>query len=82
MPFDPYHFEKLAHEGVTAEPEAVFRDIYRRHHWAGSESASGAGAAPDQIRHLRAALPDLLARLGVGTLLDLPCGDWSWMRML
>lgn len=82
MPFDPYHFEKLAREGVTPAPEAVFRDIYRRHHWAGSESASGAGAAPDQVEHLRAALPALLTRLGVGTLLDLPCGDWSWMRTL
>jgi SAM-dependent methyltransferase len=82
VPFDPYHFEKLAREGVTPAPEAVFRDIYQRHHWTGSESASGAGAAPDQIQHLRTALPALLARLGVGTLLDLPCGDYSWMRTL
>jgi SAM-dependent methyltransferase len=82
VPFDTYHFEKLAREGVTPAPEAVFRDIYRRNHWAGSTSASGPGAAPDQIQHLRTALPALLARLGIGTLLDLPCGDWSWMRTL
>ena len=67
---------------MTPGAEAVFRDIYQRHHWAGSESASGLGAAPDQIQHLRGALPALLARFGVGTLLDLPCGDWSWMRTL
>jgi hypothetical protein len=82
VPFDPYHFEKLAREGATPAPEAVFRDIYQRNHWAGSTSASGPGAAPDQIRHLRAALPALLAQIRVDTLLDLPCGDWSWMRTL
>ena len=58
----------------------MFRDIYRRHHWAGSESASGAGAGVDQTAEIRRALPALLAELGVATLLDLPCGDYGWMR--
>lgn len=80
VPFDPYHFEKLVCEGTVETAEAVFRDIYRRHHWSGSASASGAGAAPDQTRRLRTALPELLSRLGARTLLDLPCGDYSWMR--
>lgn len=82
VPFDPYHFEKLARRGTAATSEAIFRDIYRRHHWTGSGSASGAGAAPDQIRQLRATLPDLLSRLEAVTLLDLPCGDYSWMRTI
>ena len=82
VPFDPYHFEKLARQGLTAESEVIFRDIYARHHWAGSASASGAGAAPEQIQQLRAGLPALLRQLGIGTLLDLPCGDYSWMRTL
>jgi hypothetical protein len=82
VPFDPHHFEKLAREGVTPTPDQIFRDIYLRHHWAGSASASGAGADPDQIQHLRRTLPALLARLDVGTLLDLPCGDYSWMRTI
>ena len=82
VPFDTYHFEKLARQGVTPAAEAIFRDIYRRNHWAGSESASGPGAAREQVEHLRTALPSLLARLGVRTLLDLPCGDYSWMRTL
>ena len=82
VPFDPYHFEKLARQGADAEAEVVFRDIYARHHWAGSASASGAGAAPDQVQRLRTELPALLEQLGVATLLDLPCGDYSWMRTL
>jgi SAM-dependent methyltransferase len=80
VPFDAHHFEKLARSGQESEPAQVFRDIYGRHHWSGSESASGAGATPDQTRELRRLLPALLSELGVATMLDLPCGDYGWMR--
>ena len=82
MPFDPRHFEKLAGHGETASNDAIFRDIYRRNHWSGPDSPSGRGASQDQTRALGNALPALLRRLGAGTLLDLPCGDYSWMRRL
>jgi hypothetical protein len=81
VPFDSRYFEKRAPSG-TLQPADVFRDIYRRHHWAGSESASGAGAGADQTARLRRTLPPLLAELGVATMLDLPCGDYGWMRTL
>ena len=80
VPFDSYYYERLARSGRESEPELVFRDIYRRHHWSGSESASGAGASLDQTRELRRSLPALLSELGVATMLDLPCGDYGWMR--
>ncbi len=82
VPFDPHYYEKLAPSSREAEPEHIFRDIYRRHHWSGSESASGAGASPDQTRELRRSLPALLSELGVATMLDLPCGDYGWMRTI
>lgn len=80
VPFDSRYYEKLAGSGLPAEPEHVFRDIYRRHHWSGSESASGAGASLEQTRALRRSLPALLSELGVATILDVPCGDYGWMR--
>jgi hypothetical protein len=82
VPFDAHHFEKLATRGVRPPAEAAFRDIYQRNHWGGTVSPSGQGASPDQTERLRRALPALLPRLGVGTLLDLPCGDYSWMRLV
>lgn len=82
VPFDPHYYEKLARSGRESGPAQVFRDIYRRHHWSGSESASGAGASTDQTRELRRSLPALLSELGVATMLDLPCGDYSWMRTI
>lgn len=80
VPFDSRYYEKLARSGRESEPEQVFRDIYRRRHWTGSESASGAGAGLDQTQDLRRSLPLLLTELGVATMLDLPCGDYGWMR--
>jgi hypothetical protein len=79
VPFDSRYYEKLT-PADSREAADVFRDIYRRHHWAGSESASGAGASADQTAGLRRALPLLLAELGIATMLDLPCGDYGWMR--
>ena len=81
VPFDSRYYEKRAASGAR-EPADVFRDIYRRHHWVGSESASGAGASADQTSEIRRMLPALLAELGVATMLDLPCGDYGWMRAL
>jgi hypothetical protein len=82
VPFDTRYFEKLAAAGRSSSSDAIFRDIYRRNHWAGSASPCGAGASPDQTSRLRAELPDLLRRTRVDTLLDLPCGDYSWMRLV
>jgi hypothetical protein len=82
VPFDAHHYEKLARTGQPAEPVTIFRDIYRRHHWSASHSPSGPGAAPEQTTELRRALPALLTELAVRTLLDLPCGDYSWMRTI
>lgn len=81
MPFDPHYFEKLAARGVSPPAEATFRDIYQRNHWGGTVSPSGQGANPNQTDQLRKALPALLRRLAVDTLLDLPCGDYSRMRL-
>jgi hypothetical protein len=82
VPFDPRHFERLARSGERLSSEETFRDIHRRHHWTGSASPSGAGAAEEQTARLRAELPALLTDLGVRSLLDLPCGDYSWMATI
>ncbi len=82
VPFDPRHFERLARSGERLSSEETFRDIHRRHHWTGSASPSGAGAADAQTARLRAELPALLTDLGARSLLDLPCGDYSWMATI
>ena len=48
--------------------------------WGGAESVSGIGSGLDPTARLREQLPPLLRGLGVRTLLDVPCGDFHWMR--
>ena len=77
--FDPRYFEKQEAEGRTWDLPDTFRKIYERNHWAGNESVSGEGSAPDQTDTIRRELPKLLKELEVNTLLDLPCGDLGWI---
>lgn len=79
VPFDPEHFAGLARQGTVYGLTDTFRHAYRNRLWGGSESVSGEGASGGQTRVLRQSLPGLLTRLGVRTLLDLPCGDLNWM---
>jgi hypothetical protein len=57
-----------------------FRLIWALDLWGGGASRSGQGSSLDATRRLRAALPAVLAELGVRTLLDVPCGDFTWMQ--
>ncbi len=59
--------------------DEVFTRIYKKNYW-GAESLSGVGSTLDQTARWRAEVPPLLARLGVGSMLDAPCGDFFWMR--
>ncbi|MDX2248058.1 MAG: class I SAM-dependent methyltransferase [Bacteroidia bacterium] len=63
--------------GKTAEE--VFEFIYRAGIWGTREVKSGGGSTEDQTRELVEQLPLLLEKYGIKTLLDIPCGDFSWM---
>jgi hypothetical protein len=60
----------------------VFEEIYLTNVWGNSESHSGHGSSATATRFIRTALPQLLSDLGVNSMLDVPCGDFNWMRLL
>jgi hypothetical protein len=60
----------------------VFDRIMAENYWQDPESASGAGSNLRQTETLRRELPLLLSRLGAQSLLDAPCGDFNWMRLV
>ena len=57
----------------------IFAEYYRTNRWRGDESGSGRGSSLDETAALRAALPRLIDKLGVKSILDVPCGDFHWM---
>jgi SAM-dependent methyltransferase len=60
----------------------VFTRIYLKRRWISGGTSSGAGSTLSQTAVLRAELPGLLRGLGVRSMLDIPCGDFNWMREL
>lgn len=68
---------------LQGDRQARFATIYRTGAWQhGDETApsSGWGSTLEVTEPLRLALPELVRRLGVKTLLDIGCGDFTWMR--
>jgi hypothetical protein len=43
---------------------------------------SGMGSDQEQTKSLRGKLPWLLETYSIGSLLDAPCGDFSWMKLV
>jgi hypothetical protein len=58
----------------------IFSRIYSSNTWDGEDSISGPGSNLEQTRVLVAELPGLLDRFDVHSVLDIPCGDFHWMR--
>ena len=56
-----------------------FERIYHTNLWSDPETRSGTGSSLDSTRVLREKLPDALRQLGTRVLLDVPCGDFTWM---
>jgi len=57
-----------------------FERIYHTNLWADPETRSGVGSSLESTRVLREKLPDALRELGTRVLLDVPCGDFTWME--
>jgi hypothetical protein len=72
-------FEEQAHELEGLGLEERFERIYSTNLWSDPESRSGVGSSLDSTRIVRAELPKALRRLEARVLLDVPCGDFTWM---
>ncbi len=65
---------------VQAPADKIFTTYYHQNKWRGRESVSGIGSDPEHTRVITARLPRLFAELQIGSVLDIPCGDFAWMR--
>lgn len=62
--------------------ESRYTAIYLRGSARNKDNFSGTGSTLEYTSNLRQELPKLLDRLGVKTVLDVPCGDFYWMKHL
>ena len=61
-------------------PDQVFQEIFRGNRWGGAESVSGPGSDRAQTYVIESELARLVRDLDVETMLDIPCGDFNWMK--
>lgn len=73
-------FTAHAHELRKLDLGGRFTRIYETNLWGSEASRSGSGSADDQTAHIREQLPGLLKEINAASLLDIPCGDFAWMR--
>jgi hypothetical protein len=70
------HARELSQLGLQER----FERIYATNLWSDPDTRSGVGSTLDSTRVVRARLPSALGALDTRTLLDVPCGDFTWME--
>jgi SAM-dependent methyltransferase len=58
----------------------VFTSIYKDNAWGSDESVSGGGSHINSTKIIREKLPVLWQKFEIKTFLDVPCGDYNWMK--
>ena len=58
----------------------VFTTINETQFWNSNESVSGGGSELEVTGQLVNELQDLIYRMSIKSILDIPCGDFNWMK--
>jgi hypothetical protein len=62
--------------------QSVFTEIHEKNMWGDPESLSGRGSSLSATERVRRELPALMRRFECRSLLDAPCGDFTWMKTI
>ena len=57
-----------------------FTLIYKYNYWASKNSKSGTGSDLENTKIIREKLNEIIIKYEIKSLLDLPCGDFYWMK--
>ena len=80
LTFDTRFFSRLSKSIDEFSIEERFNYIYKNNFWIGQSSVSGQGSDESQTEEIRASLPELILEYKIERMLDLPCGDFNWMK--
>jgi hypothetical protein len=79
------HRRKLAktcNKNKFSAKNDVFADIYEKKLWGSSESRSGMGSHVAATGMVREFLAETFKKYKIQSMLDIPCGDFNWMRLV
>jgi len=62
--------------------EEIFTTIFKENFWRSAESVSGSGSELQATELARPFIEKLVRELGIRSVLDVPCGDFNWMRQV
>lgn len=67
---------------MTQKLTKVFKSIYNENKWHNEESKSGAGSTVEYTKNIRDCIPGIIEQFKIKSILDAPCGDFNWMKLL
>ena len=71
-----FKFKKNRNDSISER----FTEYYQSNYWGGEESVSGRGSDPIQTETLIGEIRKLIQLYSIKTILDIPCGDFHWMK--
>lgn len=64
----------------TEHRKSYFQSVYQNNLWNGRESRSGQGSDLASVDTIIEHIPKILQKYKISSFLDVPCGDFNWMR--
>jgi hypothetical protein len=66
----------------SSSNKGLFTLIHDKKLWDEKESLSGPGSTFQATKNIRTALSELVKKYGIRSMLDIPCGDFNWMKFV
>tara|TARA_B100000902_G_scaffold324720_1_gene319011 strand:- start:318 stop:1100 length:783 start_codon:yes stop_codon:yes gene_type:complete len=64
------------------KPSEIFTQIFKTNYWNDTDSKSGTGSSLKSTENIRKELPLLLKEFKINSVLDIPCGDFFWIKKI
>ncbi len=78
--FDKRFFSIQSNSNNETSIEERFNYIHNNNFWVGESSVSGEGSDETQTEEIRVNLPKIILKYKIQRILDLPYGDFNWMK--
>ena len=78
------YYKALARRRIRAMGgiKSVFTTFYEENLWQSEESVSGPGSTIGNTKNIAKEIPRIVSDLRVKRILDAPCGDYNWFRLV